>query len=76
MNTLRFGFKRVVSLIMVLVMAFSLSVSLTACGGETKEKILIYTSVEDYLVEFMQQELNAKFPEYDIVIDFNYVTAS
>ncbi len=70
MNTLRFGLKRVVSLVMVLVMAFSLSVSLTACGGETKEKILIYTSVEDYLVEFMQQELNAKFPEYDIVIEY------
>ncbi len=70
MNTQRIGFRRIVSLVMVLVMSFSLSVSLTGCGGAEKEKILIYTSVEDYLVEFMQQELNAKFPEYDIIIEY------
>lgn len=70
MNTKNIRFKRIMSLAMVLVMALSIMMSFAGCKDTQKEKILIYTSVEDYVVEFLQQELNAKFPEYDIVIEY------
>lgn len=38
--------------------------------GETKEKVLIYTSIEDYVLEDLQECLNKKFPDYNIVIEY------
>lgn len=42
---------------------------LTGCGN-SKEKILIYSSAEDYRIERMREVLNEKFPEYDIAIEY------
>lgn len=42
---------------------------LTGCGN-SKEKILIYTSVEDYVVEDMNARLTETFPDYDITIEY------
>lgn len=40
---------------------------LTSCGPQ-KEQILIYSTAETERVEFARRELNAKFPEYDIIL--------
>lgn len=42
---------------------------LTGCGSK-KEQILIYTSAEDYRIEYLNQRLKEEFPEYDIVLDY------
>lgn len=41
----------------------------SGCGGG-KEKVLIYTSAEDYRVEDLTQRLEAEFPEYEITIEY------
>ena len=56
-----------VSLLLTLVMVLSLA--LTGCGG-SKERILIYTSVEDYVVEDMNARLSETFPDYDITVEY------
>lgn len=43
---------------------------LSGCGGEQQESVLIYTSAEDYRIEYMQQRLNEEFPQYDITIEY------
>lgn len=35
-----------------------------------KKKVVIYTSAEDYRIEYIQSMLDAQFPDYDIVIDY------
>ena len=58
---------RKVSLLLTLAMVLSLM--LTGCGGG-KERILIYTSVEDYVVEDMNARLSETFPDYDITVEY------
>ena len=58
---------RKVSLLLTLAMVLSLM--LTGCGGG-KERILIYTSVEDYVVEDMNARLSEAFPDYDITVEY------
>ena len=58
---------RKVSLLLTLTMVLSLV--LTGCGGG-KERILIYTSVEDYVVEDMNARLSETFPDYDITVEY------
>ena len=55
------------SLLLALVMVLSLV--LTGCGS-SKERILIYTSVEDYVVEDMNARLSETFPDYDITVEY------
>ena len=43
--------------------------SLIGCGP-AKERVLIYTSAEDYRVEHMRQCLTEQFPQYNIVIEY------
>lgn len=45
------------------------SILLTGCGAK-KEKILIYTSVEDYVVEDISARLAEEFPDYDITVEY------
>ena len=41
------------------------------CGcGNKKEEIIIYTSVEDYVVEDLDARLKEKFPNYSITIEY------
>lgn len=39
-------------------------------GCEKKEEVVIYTSAEDYRVEYMRQRLEEEFPQYNIVIEY------
>lgn len=45
------------------------SMLLSGCGAQ-KESVLIYTSAEDYRVEYMRQRLTEEFPQYDIIIEY------
>lgn len=41
------------------------------CGCDSnKERVLIYTSSEDFKIEYMTKRLNEKFPEYEIIIEY------
>ncbi|MBE6692042.1 MAG: extracellular solute-binding protein [Ruminococcaceae bacterium] len=57
------------SLALLLVCGILLSVLLCGCGSK-KEKIIIYTSIEDYVVEDLSASLKEKFPDYDITIEY------
>lgn len=56
-------------LAIVMVVAVILSTLLTGCGGK-KESILIFTSVEDYVIEDMNARLSEQFPDYDITVEY------
>lgn len=51
---------------------------LTGCNGGAgggkdkgeKEKIVIYSSNEDYLIEYMEERMAEQFPDYEIVIEY------
>lgn len=53
----------------VIAMLIMLPMLLTGCG-EQKEKVLIYTSVEDYVIEDMNARLKEAFPDYDITVEY------
>lgn len=42
---------------------------LSGCGN-SKEKVLIYSSAEDYRIEYMTKRLQEEFPQYDITIEY------
>jgi len=56
------------TLAVLLVMAMVLPMLLCGCGG--KESILIYTSVEDYVIADMNARLSEQFPDYDITVEY------
>ncbi|NLO84777.1 MAG: extracellular solute-binding protein [Clostridiales bacterium] len=56
---------RVLSLLMVCAMALLLSGCSTA-----DNKVIIYTSAEDYRVEYLTSRLKEEFPDYQIVIEY------
>lgn len=54
-----------------LLLALTMLCGLTLVGcGEKKEQVLIYTSAEDYRVEYMRERLAAEFPQYNIIIEY------
>ena len=57
--------RNIVWLLLVLLLC-----QLFAGCGEKKERVLIYTSAEDYRVEYMRQRLEEEFPQYNIVIEY------
>lgn len=54
---------------LTLVICLLLCTALPGCSSN-KEKILIFTSVEDYVIEDLSECLNEKFPEYDITVEY------
>lgn len=57
------------ALALVLLAAMALSMLLTGCGGG-KERVIIYTSVEDYVIEDMNARLSEQFPDYNITVEY------
>ncbi|MDR1904733.1 MAG: extracellular solute-binding protein [Treponema sp.] len=47
---------------------FCLFLALTACGSKRDNRVIIYTSTEDFRTEHMQQLLKEQFPDYDITL--------
>lgn len=48
---------------------FGITAGLTACNS--KQKVVIYTSTEDYNMEYLQKCLDEQFPNYNVVIEYN-----
>lgn len=61
--------KQMMKKMMALVFLTGVISVLTSCGS-SKERILVYSAAEDYRIEYMQQRLNERFPEYDIMIEY------
>ena len=59
--------KKVLSVLLVAILLFS--AMLTGCG-QSAEKVLIYTSVEDYVIEDLTARLEEEFPDYDITVEY------
>lgn len=59
--------KRILSLFLL---AFVCLVYAGFANLNKKEKIVIYTSTEDYNMELLQDELDKQFPSYNIVIEY------
>ena len=53
------------------LLALAMALSMAGCaGGGADNKVLIYSSVEEYRNEFFQEELNRQFPDYQVVIEY------
>ena len=59
--------KKITTMLCALLLAFT-AFGGAACGG--KETVTIYTSTEDYNMEYLQQCLDEQFPDYEIVIEY------
>ncbi len=58
---------KILSLLSVLALLLtSLSLLLSGCGG--KERVVLYCASEEERIAWLQQDLNAKFPDYEIVL--------
>ena len=57
------------NLICVLALRLTVSAILCGCGG-SKEAVLIYTTVEAYVIEDMNARLSEQFPNYDITVEY------
>ena len=43
---------------------------LSGCSKKNDDKVIIYTSLEDYRVEYLQKRLTEEFPSYNIIIEY------
>lgn len=59
--------KRITAVICLLAVALA---AFAGCG-QKKEKVVIWTSGEDYRNEYYLSECKKKFPEYNIVLEYN-----
>lgn len=59
--------KRTVTLVLALIMALS-CLSFASCAK--KETIIIYTSAENFQIDYMRERMQEQFPNYDIRIDY------
>lgn len=53
-----------------LILVVALLAGMAAGCGSAKESVLIYTSVEDYVIEDMNARLAEEFPDYDITVEY------
>lgn len=59
-------FIKLTSLLLCILMVLGL---FAGCGAK-KEKVIIYTSAEDFRVEHLKERIYDKFPDYNIVIEY------
>lgn len=61
--------KRLFALALASLLCLGTLLSLAACG-EKKEKIVIWTSAEDFRIADMEERFGKQFPDYDIKIEY------
>lgn len=61
--------KRLFALVLASLLCLGTLLSLAACG-EKKEKIVIWTSAEDFRIADMEERFGKQFPDYDIKIEY------
>ena len=62
--------KAVLAIIVTLFAIAGVFSIFTGCSNASDNKVLIYTSSEEWRTEFFNEQLNAKFPDYDIHIEY------
>lgn len=62
--------KNIIKKVTALLLAIILVSTFALTGCSSKERVLIYTSVEDYVIEDMRTRLNEAFPNYNITIEY------
>lgn len=60
------GIKKRLGIAMVCILG---TLGLCGCGSKNEE-IVIYTSAEDYRIEYLSERLEEVFPEYDIAVEY------
>lgn len=50
----------------IIVIITIMSSILSGCSKKNDDKVIIYTSLEDYRVEYLQKRLTEEFPSYNI----------
>lgn len=62
-------FQRIVALCLLTVFVITLS-ACSAGGNSAENRVLIYSSAEDFRNEYFSQRLNEQFPDYEIIIEY------
>ena len=62
--------KKLFSNCLAIVVLISILTTFSFGCGAKENRVVIFTSAEDYRNEYMQQRLDEEFPEYDIVIEY------
>lgn len=60
---------RIICAFLSILMLISSAILLSSCEKD-KKKIVIYSSSEDYIIEYMQEKMDEKFPDYEIVFEY------
>ncbi len=62
---------KIIKTIAISIVLLAMTVSLfSGCAKNDENRVVIYTSAEDYRIEYMQNRLNEVFPDYDIIIEY------
>lgn len=56
--------------LLIIVIITIMSSILSGCSKKDDDKVIIYTSLEDYRVEYLQKRLTEEFPNYNIIIEY------
>lgn len=62
--------KKLVSLVLAFLTCIACVFPLLTGCGSKKERIVIWTSAEDFRIEDMQKRFGEQFPDYEIVVDY------
>ena len=62
--------KKSIKVIAIVLISLLCVCGFAGCGGADKETVVIYTSAEDYKMEYFQEKLDAQFPDYEIIIEY------
>ena len=54
--------------LIILLLSVVLLLSITSCSS--KETVIIYTSMEEYRVSYLNQRLAEEFPEYNVIVEY------
>ncbi len=58
-----------IALVVLSVAMLAGSALLYGCG-EKKKEIIIYTSAEDFRIDYMQKRMKEQFPDYDVIFEY------
>lgn len=62
--------KRIITTAAAILLLLTFTLTAFVACGEKKKEIVIYTSLEDYRVEYFQKRLNEQFPDYKITVEY------
>ena len=61
-------FKKSICILTLIAILASALLCFASCAG--KETVIIYTSTENYKMEYMQKRMNEQFPQYNVIIEY------